>query len=657
MFNATHSHRGIKKGLDIKGSSQEVNIVYKFSEVFFVTFSRESRFKNSEYNFVFLKPDSIFKEKFNLSNEVLLLFSNYEEFDTRTMDFVDKTLQEFDNRLDKVCILLVSKDPKIELKIEKLNNDNKDSKIVVPFTYKEFEGTGLSVNSIENRFRKYFYNRDLFALESPLKNDAYFFGRNKVVQNFYDKYSLGEHSGLFGLRKIGKTSVLFSLERLIKLRNGISIYLDCQNTSINKSEWYELLFIIINSLKEKYNLDLEINRSEYNSRFASESFEKDLKSIYHLLGERRILIILDEIEHISFSTSVSDHWASGKSYLDFWQTIRAIYHKNEDLFSFIIAGVNPLCVEEPLVNGFDNPIFSMIKPTYLNLFTVDNVKQMVGNIGHYMGLHFEEEIYTYLTEDYGGHPFLIRQVCSLINESVTHRRPTTITKYMYKRDKKEYDLKIHEYIQLILSILNRWYPQEYKLLEELVINGNNEFRTRFGDYEKIIKHLKGYGILKEDNGEYFITIDAIKKYIQSNVKRRENLSTKEGMWKEVSVRRNTIEEKLRKIILISLSSKYGPKRARELIIQHTRNKDKIDGLKIQEIISEKMYFRELKDLILKEWTVFNNIFHEKEKFMIFVDFINKMRIDAHAKDIDESDLAILLISFKWLEEKIDDVLI
>ncbi|MEH7131474.1 hypothetical protein V7103_25240, partial [Neobacillus drentensis] len=80
-------------------------------------------------------------------------------------------------------------------------------------------------NSIENKLRKYFYSRDLFALESPIKSDTYFYGRKKIVQEFYSKYVNGEQGGLFGLRKIGKTSVLYALERTIQSKNGNVLYI------------------------------------------------------------------------------------------------------------------------------------------------------------------------------------------------------------------------------------------------------------------------------------------------------------------------------------------------------------------------------------------------------------------------------------------------
>lgn len=206
---------GIKKGLRLCGGEDEIKVAKQIAKFFKITFSKSGVFKTTTYVFDFLQPGEEFREYYNLYNEVLLLFSPYVEFENRTLDFVDKTLEEFDNRLDKVCVFLISKDANIESKINSINTTNKDSRIIVPFTYWEILQNGISKSDISGKLRKYFYNRDLFALESPLKTEAYFYGRNTLIQKLYDKYLLGEQSGLFGLRKTGKTSVLYALERQI----------------------------------------------------------------------------------------------------------------------------------------------------------------------------------------------------------------------------------------------------------------------------------------------------------------------------------------------------------------------------------------------------------------------------------------------------------
>ena len=116
-------------------------------------------------------------------------------------------------------------------------------------------------------------------MESPLKTEAYFYGRNKLVQKLFDKYLIGEQSGLFGLRKTGKTSVLYALERQMVLRNGYSIYIDCQNPGIYMLRWNELLKHIIFEICRKYNIELSINDEAYLENNASTSFEENIKKI------------------------------------------------------------------------------------------------------------------------------------------------------------------------------------------------------------------------------------------------------------------------------------------------------------------------------------------------------------------------------------------
>lgn len=641
---------GIKHGLEIIGGSEEVAITYNFSRHFSITFSREDNFKSTKYIFSFLKPTKSIRERFNLSNEVLLLFSPYSEFEKRTMDFVDKTMQTYSNRIDKVCIFLVSRDLSIETKIKQILSENSEARIVIPFTYSEIMQNGLTQEQLNTKLNQYFYNRDLFELSSPLRSDQNFFGRSQIVQAFYDKYSIGEQSGLFGLRKIGKTSVLFALERLIELRSGVSIYIDCQSPSVNKRQWFELLYFIVRSLCEKYQLAFTPDIDNYSEKNAAQQFEVDLERTKTLLGNMRILLIFDEIEQIGFNTSSSQSWANGTDFIDFWKTIRSIYQMNDSLLSFIIAGVNPFCIEEALFGKFDNPIFGMLKPTYLNLFSYEDVRDMISNIGNYMGLRFENEIFSMLTDDYGGHPFLIRHICSLLNKDVTEPRPCRIEKYLYKHNKESYDDSMTNYIEQILGNLNNWYPSEYSLLETLVVDKESEFLKHLDYNEKIINHLIGYGIVKKVSGHYFVTINAVSEYIKKKKKYKSTPDSIEEKWFEVVERRNRIEIALRSLIKNIINNSYGFASLKTKLLEAVPNerKDKLDCYRGTEILS-KMFLLELKNVVSKNWTDFDRTFQDKGKFELYLGIINEHRIDAHAKDISEEELALLRYSLRWFE--------
>ena len=53
--------------------------------------------------------------------------------------------------------------------------------------------------------------------------------------------------------------------------------------------------------------------------------------------------------------------------------------------------------------------------------------------------------------------------------------------------------------------------------------------------------------------------------------------------------------------------------------------------------------------------VFDVTFIDKVKFENFIDVINKYRIDAHAKTIEESDLLMFTLAFNWFDERIEDL--
>ncbi|TPF14220.1 AAA-like domain-containing protein [Priestia megaterium] len=646
--------KGLKRGLNIKGNFKEKKIISKLSLYFGITFSRTEKFKNTDYNFSFLQPGDNYREKFNMYNEILLLFSPFSDFDRRALDFVDKTLGDYDNRLDKVCIFLVSKDENIELKISSLNNENKDSKLIIPFTYKEFEDNKVDKDLIENKLRKYFYSRDLFALESPIKNDTYFYGRKKMVQEFYAKYIVGEQGGLFGLRKIGKTSVLYALERTIQSKNGKSIYIDCQSPSIHGLRWFELLKEIAEKIISKYKINFDIDRYEFSEAKSAKNFEEIIVELYKLLDCNRILLILDEIEMICVDTAQSSHWKNGNDFIYFWQTIRAFCQEHQDELSFLVAGVNPHCIEKVSINGIDNPIFSMINPIYLDLFDINDVRHMVKSIGKYMGLNFDEEIYTKLVEDYGGHPFLVRHICSLINNGIPLDRPQQISKYDYEAEKNNYDFRITKYIEQIIYVLKHWYPKEYELLEILSIQGNEKFLNSLGrsDYTTI-DHLMGYGILKKHRETYFITIQALKNYLENNSKQylTETLEQKRAV---ISSRRNNLETILRELIKTLFIANYGKIKAREKImaVKKTEERPKYEGIDINDLMKGHFYFLELKTLISKNWDLFKNIFENKGSFETYMDIINSLRVDAHAKDITEDEYMMFDLAMKWMEEKV-----
>lgn len=667
--------------INIKGGQKARDAVYALSKFGLISFSREQNFKSSSYSIHFMKPVAKLKQLYNLGDEVLILCCNdsLSNFKSRTKDFIDYLLSpqgEYRNRLDKVTCFLIDDCDDIEEVIKLDRSANPDTRLIIPFSYKELENE-ISTEFLQNRMRTFLYERDLFGVASPLRDDNLFFGkdRSNTISELYGKYQQGEHGGLFGLRRIGKTSILNLLRRRVEQNGGVAIYFDC--TKYHHLRWNSLLHQIVKEIYEKYSVGaaetpvgfldesflLDDSEERYTEEKASLSFESDLKLLHHNLKNRRILLIFDEIEQISYGTSPSNSWCKENDSLYFWQTLRAISQTDNGIFSFVITGVNPKCIEDSKINEHPNPIFNVLVPQYITLFDYGDVKSMVSNIGGHLGLQFEEEIFTKLIDDYGGHPFLTRQVCSKINAEVLERkevRPYKVSKYSYDKQASEYQTKMEAVIQQILGVLEDYYPSEYNLLKILALDGSDAFKSRLPFGDSSIAHLLGYCLIKREQEDYFIRIRTIAVYLNEKHKYEKKIDDLSEKRARISMRRSAIEEKLRNLIQANLTLKYG-KKAKEHMISMAKKattdqnqEARLQGKALKDAMQE-LYFSQLKVLIIKDWSSYQSLFPDRVKFEQFFDIMNTYRVDAHAKALGDEEEALLNYAFRYFETALEEL--
>jgi len=646
--------------------SSEKKIIDEFlSKEWLITRSGTQNYNSCDYNYIVAKPPKLYTDLFNLVREFIIVFSPFDEFQPRTLNVIERIQKTFDGlRIEKVCSVVISKNENIEGEIKKILLSDPEIQIVVPFRYKDFDNS-TPVEFIKNRFKEYFFTRDLFAFQSELKKDLYFFGRNTIVHQLVSRHNSNENSGLFGLRKTGKTSILHGVRRVLSSENVLSVIINCQNPDFNLKNWNKALFYIINQIKEQNNIIQKVREEKlYVGDKTAESFEKDIKSILNRANSKSILIILDEIEHVTYKVSHVPHWEKGYDFLMFWQALRSIFQKEDNLFTFLIAGTNSKAIEFTTINFTDNPIFELIpKDSFIPYFSVTQVEEMVSNLGKIMGLSFDDIIFSKLKEDFGGHPFLIRQVCSCIHKIVdNNNRPARVDKVIYQRAKDLYNKSNTTYNEMILGVLKNFYNDEYLMLEYLAMDDFESFKEFADSSPEYTRHLLGYGIIDENNGEYHFKIDSIKDYLSEKKKYKKIKLTQIDKLNEVSERRNRIEPKLRKITRTLLFSKYGENDAKKSVLRimgKTRETAYFSSSLKDIFDSNKslIYFEDLRKIISKEWEVFENIFgKDKNDFLTYMNNINKYRVDAHAKQISDDEMSLFRVSISNIEEKIENYL-
>jgi hypothetical protein len=616
--------------------------------------------QNVSYKFILVKPTDNLQHAFNLERELVCVFSPFDDVHPRTLDAICRAQSQFPPlRVDRICGLVISKDENVGEKLRNLLQNDTESQIVIPFTYSELQRPSTDPYFFRNRLRSHFYTRDLFASESPLKTDLFFFGRTDLVHQLVNRHLSDQVSALFGLRKAGKTSVIFGVHRALEAHAHPSVFIDCQTPAFHQRRWFQALWYVLNETKHACKLDIRLGlESEFTADKAADLFEKYFLKIYEAVGKKSILLTFDEIENASPGISPSDHWRTDRDFILFWQTLRSLFQRKKGVFSYLVVGTNPSSNEQPKIEKLDNPIFAQFPKVYIPRFEAKHTREMVRKLGKLMGLNFDEYVYTQLTEDFGGHPYLIRHACSVIHRLADAQRPVEVGKVLYERGKKQFLKEGRRYFEMILTVLKQHYSDEYEMLKYLALGDKKSFNEFASADPAYTEHLIGYGIIDFQEDEYVFRVDALKEYIAQEARYQRINLTKNEKLAEISERRNKLEPQLRSLCRSMLQAFYGVANAKQKTLEifgqsRTASLGHLDYADLFTAERGQIYFEDLRKIISKNWDCFKNVIGpDQEKVVNFLKHINEFRSDAHANNISDDDFQMLRLAFNYFDAKL-----
>lgn len=632
--DSVETNPGINPQANIEHFNDDEKIIVKaLKDVLYVSNGGEEIvIGNSRFKYCLIKPTQQFNCTFNLKREIVVVFSDYVTFEPRSLDAASYIANKMTSklRIDRGCQILISNDSNIEERLVDVLRDTNLNSIVIPFSYKEFLDGKMNKTQIEERFKKYLFAIDLFSTHAPIVNDLFFFGRRDYVYDIANKCKSGSHCGVFGLRRSGKTSLLYAVQRLLNEDDYQVIYIPCQS-KLAKLNWNMALYEIVKDIQQLLGIKQNLMHSKKSyQENAPISFEEDVNLCCQSLA-KPITLLFDEIEAITFDVPGNeDAWRLGTSFADFWNTIRGYYLKYPAKITIVVAGTNPMINEVPVIAGkLSNPMFGQLSQAnqgnYLQPFDLTDTKNMVNTLGNYMGLSFDERVCSLMVQDCGGHPYLIRLLCSSINkyikdENIERPKKVTVPNYEIVAPKFESSSDATGFYLMVLNILITSYPQEYNVLKEIALNGDKNIAQFIDD--KALAHLLGYGLVEVDNGHYSIKFNTIKRYLQGQYKfEREGLTIQEQK-EEIQFRIDAAEVKLRSVIKNILQATQGATKAKSIILtamSHSKAISQGDITRAQTLTYSqlfdpsvnKIYFSLLSIIIEENINLFTNVFNQE----------------------------------------------
>lgn len=669
----------------LKKDSGEDVVIEKLSNILYISrIGNHVIDQRSRYEFCMAGATEILKQYIRGKYEFLIIMSHFDNEDWQQKNLIvereiRKRREIADRRPLVNFYVLISNASNLKEEIEKVKGGT--SAAVIPFSFDELINCDecALADLFISRFGEYMYENNMLGETNAIDDDNLLFGdRGKIADSIVNRCENGSNSGIFGLRRSGKTSVLNAVMRRLQ-RNEIKyVKIESRSELESLDSWKTALFDIAKKIRQitlgVYQEDGE-SRTEFIKRLKLNSTEEDYKKRpsyfiedvkLYCKEESVFVIAIDEVELITYNTAKTQAWKNIEAYCGFWGALR------DCGCPLIVCGVNSTINEGNNIsyNGVqgDNPMYGRINnctefsSTYLPAFSDQQTKRMINTLGGYSNIAFSN-VYVEINRAFGGQPYAIRQFCSYVFEKVKHlRKPNE----MYEISKASVENLLQEFsnsaqgnglCEVILQHLTI-FKEEYEMLKKIAL-APDRYRTIHGTDIRKIDHLQKYGLIEYDYNTHYISfgIHIIKEYIcKTSIKNPRDMTNDERrQYIQTSVAE--CEKKLKTYIREYYIFHNRENTCRNILIGYINHPQKNKIVEINkkalpisdpntcafhDFFDHKkyiIYFSSLKTIIKDNWKDLGRKFEligiTKGKFGMYMDDLNAGRNDADHYDAED----------------------
>lgn len=435
---------------------------------------------------------------FGITREVMFFYTPYRDLQIRSFTWAKEQLAALPRDATPDLILFYSPDGRLTTKLEDWSR--------LTFTAIPLDNN-LSRDPISliRLIRNHIYARDLFYETTPVRGDR-FFGRKTILQELRDDVVNQRVSGLFGLRKSGKTSILLQLSELIVSDSMVPVFIDLEVLPSPPQDPTLPLITEISSriraeaVKRKIS-SRELEPLEHNPSIVL--FKSRLQKLLTRLHREGIYLtlMLDEIEFLTPADQVDTAEGEFTGVAQVLGILRSLVQSTEN-FTFLVSGLTNDIVENGRLYGRPNPLFSWSKARYLGPFERGEADDLATAIGSRMGIEIEPGALNALYEASGGHAYLYRNLASAVVAELpidTYRRVIRHSDVLHGL--VPWRRSIAGNLDEILGHLSRYYPTEAVLLE-ILREAPGDFSEIAETEDKALHHLISLGLVHELNGGF-----------------------------------------------------------------------------------------------------------------------------------------------------------
>ena len=649
-----------------------------------ITSSSATKFEGGDYYRLYIKPKFKLGSLLLTSREILVLATGFREIQTRAIRYAEQCLHQARGRLEPGMAIVFHLDPGGDEHLRMWGRER--GLTILPV----FAGEGVPTgDEMEQTLCSGLYSHDPFDLSGPVRAAHQFFGRTEVP-DMARRLRGGNVQALFGIRKMGKTSVLNRvLDEAREYHDMACVMLDCSDDSLSSLDAGRLLNSIGGGINDALNYSDEHYSSVIPLADAVEPSEA-ARTMLALLdrASRPLLLLIDELDYITPSSPTAPHWA--REFNQFFRSLRTVYQegaRRQTVFSVVLCGVSSRWFTVESINGVENAALAFVPETYLPPFERAQSIDMIQSLGRTAGLIFSHGASDLIAKSCSDMPSWIRKAGSYINSCFGQGdRPLKLRYPDIVALVREFiDVEGGQLAYSSIRHLFRIYPDLGSVgiaaLQQADVRGYpNHLVSALGRYGllgsgffpsgRIVE--AGLRLWSEDISETPIPLpfpeaDPGREPIPPLTTRREVAagsasSAGEDEWaellSEVSKGRNVLERQLRDFVLAVLRAECAKRSdgrtPAEMLLAAlpVERRSALSGSSAQAAI-KTFYWVDLIAVIKKHWTCFDRYFGDRKQLDLYGDIVND-RPDAHAKDIDGADLALQRRAIGWFQRRLEE---
>ncbi len=456
---------------------------------------------------------------FELAPEILVLLAPAREMQVRDIEQAEAALAK-GLRLDRSLVLVVTVDSGAGLRLERVVRATHRQYLFV--TMEELGAVADPQLWLRRFLREQLATADLFASGRPVVGWD-FFGRVAELDRLRQHLVAGRPVGLYGLRKIGKTSLaLRELARLadetrrataagVDGEETLSFHIDMQSLALESNVagfMRRLVKSVFEGLEqagipaESVGLDPSLASAASLRRYDDAGIKRLGPEILESAidwarrgSRRRIVAFIDEYERF-FEPEIFSA-LDALTILDF---LRGLVQANAGRFNFIIAGLTRRYASQSMIGRRQNPLFNFMVDFPLAGLARDELRSLLRKIGGRLGLDFEPGAVDEIWEQTGGHPALARDYGRVIDQHVERAARVDgviVDRALVRKHYPAYARQVEMTMQEISRAVLELDPQGPYALSDLAATSSNSLDSSSVSTEAV-EQLRRLGILARD---------------------------------------------------------------------------------------------------------------------------------------------------------------